>query len=62
MDPFNSDPLNPFGGGDVPADPMEEVLALQSYETDNTVAPGDDGCPSNKSVVVICPSSASGVG
>lgn len=38
------------------ADNMEAVLALQSY---SLVGGGVEDCPSNQSVVVVCPSSQS---
>lgn len=48
--------FNSFGG--VPGDPMEEVLALQSY---SLFGGGVEDCPSQQSIVVVCPSSISGV-
>ena len=49
-------PNGAFNG--VPGDPMEEVLALQSY---SLFGGGVEDCPSSHSIVVVCPSSISGV-
>jgi len=55
MNPFH-DPLNPFPGGIVPGDPMEEVLSLQSYSLADA---GVTGCESSVSREVNCVSGAS---
>jgi len=67
MIPAHGDPFNPFGVS-VPGDPMEEVLALQSYALAADDSAGDcfsitsivyPVCNSTQSIVVQCNSTQS---
>ena len=55
MDPFRNDPFSPFADGGAFGDPMEEVLALQSYSVS---AAGVRECGSWESQI-ICASGTS---
>lgn len=48
--------MAPYRTSQAGDDPMEEVLALQSYSPS---AGGVNDCPSARSIVVICPSTFS---
>lgn len=54
MAPFHNEPFISFAGGDVPANPMEEVLALQSY------LPCEDGVDSCRSGLSCLSAQSSG--
>ena len=68
MNPYHGDPLNPFGVS-FPGDPMEEVLALQSYGLAAADADAwclsweskivEPVCRSQQSVVAVCASTLS---